>query len=530
MCYSSYHNKALAAGQTWATVEEFRRLPLACLGGPAMVVSLFWLGWASLSVVNPIVPMVAGFFFAIGFLFFIAMLNYLTDAYQQNSASAQAAASTIRSITACSLPLATKSMYGNLGIHWANFAVGICCLGDGGDSVHFRQIWRIVKAEDAISNNLMMKCLDPRVTLLSKNLFRANSYAMHSTTPVERNPSSTLRDRVHILGLGSIGTFVAHSVSEIPNGPSVILLLHRRSLLDHYRQNRNQIFFESRHGVHQSSTGYGLEMTQDNQWYPVSDESPSDCPITSHISNLIICVKATQTVSALRPLVHRLNSTSNILFLQNGSGMIEEVDAHLFQDPLTRPNYLIGVISHGVTLNSPFNITHTGFSATSIGPVPRDDGRYAAISDLRSNYLLQTLPLSPTLNLKSYPYTEILQVQLEKLAVNAFCNPLCALNDAKNEFLFQLLALPELKGVQGLEERFSVARLEKTVNDIIAKTANTTCSMVWDLRAGRETAIQFINGSWSRMGKMVGVDTPVNDALVEQIQMRGRENLEMSDQ
>ncbi|KAH2307785.1 hypothetical protein LV164_004343 [Aspergillus fumigatus] len=402
MCYSSYHNKALAAGQTWATVEEFRRLPLACLGGPAMVVSLFWLGWASFSVVNPIVPMVAGFFFAIGFLFFIAMLNYLTDAYQQNSASAQAAASTIHSITACSLPLATKSMYGNLGIHWANFA-----------------------------------------------------------------------------------------------------------------------------------------------GYPVSDESPSDCPITSHISNLIICVKATQTVSALRPLVHRLNSTSNILFLQNGSGMIEEVDAHLFQDPLTRPNYLIGVISHGVTLNSPFNITHTGFSATSIGPVPRDDGRYAAISDLRSNYLLQTLPLPPTLNLKSYPYTEILQVQLEKLAVNAFCNPLCALNDAKNEFLFSVpdtrrailteisnvvLALPELKGVQGLEERFSVARLEKTVNDIIAKTANTTCSMVRDLRAGRETAIQFINGSWSRMGKMVGVDTPVNDALVEQIKMRGRENLEMSDQ
>lgn len=28
------------------------------------------------------------------------------------------------------------------------FAVGICCLGDGGDSVHFRQIWRIVKAEE----------------------------------------------------------------------------------------------------------------------------------------------------------------------------------------------------------------------------------------------------------------------------------------------------------------------------------------------------------------------------------------------
>lgn len=37
--------------------------------------------------------------------------------------------------------------------------------------------------------------------------------------------------------------------------------------------------------------------------------------------------------------------------------MIEEVNKHLFPDPLSRPNYLIGVISHGVTLNSPFNIT-----------------------------------------------------------------------------------------------------------------------------------------------------------------------------
>ncbi|KAH8424216.1 ketopantoate reductase family protein [Aspergillus melleus] len=367
---------------------------------------------------------------------------------------------------------------------------------------------------------------------------------MHlSTIPTQRRLSSTSLGRVHILGLGSIGTFVAHSISEIPNGPSAVLLLHRKSLLDQYRQNGNQILFESRHGAHQSSTGYGLEMTQDNQWYPVSDESPTDCPVTSQISDLIVCVKATQTVSALRPLSHRLNSRSSILFLQNGSGMIEEVNTHLFQDPSTRPNYLIGVISHGVTLNNPFNITHTGFSATSIGPVPRDDVRYTA--DSRSNYLLQTLPKSPTLNLKSYPYTDILQVQLEKLAVNAFCNPLCALNDAKNEFLFSVpdtrrailteisnvvLSLPELKGVQGLDERFSVARLEKTVNDIITKTANTTCSMVWDVRAGRETEIQFINGCWSRMGRMVGVDTPVNDALVEQIKMRGRGNFKKSEQ
>lgn len=187
------------------------------------------------------------------------------------------------------------------------------------------------------------------------------------------------------------------------------------------------------------------------------------------------------------------------------------------------------MISHSVTPNRSFDITHTGFSATSIGAVPRDSVDIGAIPKSQSNYLLETLPRSTTLNARSYCYTDILQIQLEKLAVNALCNPICALNDARNEFLFTVpelrqailqeisqvvLSLPELKGVVGLEKRFSANNLEATVNMIITKTAKTTCSMVWDLRAGRETEINFINGSWSRMGRKVGVKTPVNDQLV----------------
>lgn len=192
-----------------------------------------------------------------------------------------------------------------------------------------------------------------------------------------------------------------------------------------------------------------------------------------------------------------------------------------------------------MTLNKSFDITHTGFSATSIGAVPRaiagSEVKPTATPDSQSRYLLDTLPKSNTLNATAYSYTDILQIQLEKLAVNAFCNPICALNDARNEFLFTkpelrksilreisqvVLSLPELHGVVGLEKRFSAESLENTVNMIITKTAKTTCSMVWDLRSGRETEINFINGSWSRMGRNVGVKTPVNDRLVEKILQR----------
>ncbi|OQE27094.1 hypothetical protein PENFLA_c006G03730 [Penicillium flavigenum] len=78
-------------------------------------------------------------------------------------------------------------------------------------------------------------------------------------------------------------------------------------------------------------------------------------------------------------------------------------------------------------------------------------------------------------------------------------------------------ALPELQHVANLSERFAVDKLEATVNAIIEKTFHTTCSMVWDLRAGRETEVRFING---KREKENGIATPINEELVEKVEMR----------
>ncbi|KAF7588197.1 hypothetical protein BBP40_006016 [Aspergillus hancockii] len=312
-------------------------------------------------------------------------------------------------------------------------------------------------------------------------------------------PHSESSPRIHVLGLGSIGAFTAHALSEIPSKPSVTLLLHRESLLDGYQKNGNKILLKTREGSLIEHGGYHLEVYQKGEWHS-APSSPATEAINTNISHLIVSVKATQTVSALKPLKHRLSAKSTILFLQNGCGTIDEVTETLFPDPHTRPNYIVGVISHGMTLNRPFVVTHTGFAAMSLGLVPR--ASEPCTHESSCQYLLENLPLSPRLDATSYPYTEVLQIQLEKLAVNAFCNPFCALSDAKNGFLFTIpdtrreilteissvvLSLPELRDVPGVRERFAVDRLEATVNDILTKTAETMCSMVWDLRAGRET-------------------------------------------
>lgn len=347
----------------------------------------------------------------------------------------------------------------------------------------------------------------------------------------------TSRPRVHVLGLGGIGTFAAHCLAGVPAPltPSVTLLLHRASLVDEFIKRHSSIRLETRGGEMVDHDGYLLEVLDKGEWYSVQTgaldgRGLSAAPQHDTIDHLIVSVKGPQTAAALKPLKHRLNASSHILFLQNGSGMIEAANEEVFTDEATRPNYITGVISHGVTLNAPFDITHTGFAATSLGPVPRT--KPCTEGAAPSSYLLEALPLVPIFNATAYSFLDVLQIQLEKLTVNAFCNPLCALKDAQNKYLFTIPetrrallteisrvihALPELREVPSIRERFSMDRLEGTVNGILQKTAETTCSMVVDLRRGQKTEIEFINGYWCRRGREVGVPTPLNDSLVRKV-------------
>ncbi|KAK3196562.1 hypothetical protein K4F52_000444 [Lecanicillium sp. MT-2017a] len=117
--------KAQQRGAPWTKREEYRRLPLACLGGPLFVISLFWVGWSARRSVTFVVPMLGGIPFGMGMmLIFMALLNYLTDAYEVFAASANAAASTCRSLLAVVLPLATAPMFKKLGISGACSLLG----------------------------------------------------------------------------------------------------------------------------------------------------------------------------------------------------------------------------------------------------------------------------------------------------------------------------------------------------------------------------------------------------------------------
>ncbi|KAH0000850.1 MFS general substrate transporter, partial [Aureobasidium melanogenum] len=98
--------KARDSPAAWSQSEEYRRLPLACLGGPLFMLSCFWLGWTAREDIHWAVPVLSALPFGMGFL--LLFMSYLVDAYEVFAASAMAASACSRSLFGAVLPFAAR--------------------------------------------------------------------------------------------------------------------------------------------------------------------------------------------------------------------------------------------------------------------------------------------------------------------------------------------------------------------------------------------------------------------------------------
>ena len=97
------------------------RLVSAMTGAVAIPIGLFWFAWSNYPSIHWISPVMAGAPFGFGMvIIFLAVTNYLIDAYTIFAASVLAANSVLRSLFGFGFPLFTTYMYHNLGIHWAS--------------------------------------------------------------------------------------------------------------------------------------------------------------------------------------------------------------------------------------------------------------------------------------------------------------------------------------------------------------------------------------------------------------------------
>lgn len=369
-----------------------------------------------------------------------------------------------------------------------------------------------------------------------------------------------LSGRIHIMGLGNVGCFFAHSLASRQSRPPITLLLHRPSLYADWRRRKQSIALNI-NGLDDIKTGFDINVLDQNTWYslPYVERNQSSGnghandygdldhsrPDDEKIECLIVTTKAQDSVAALRPISHRLTPDSTVCLVQNGMGAIEEINEKIFPDPSQRPHYMMGIISHGLTQLETFRIAHNGVGTTILSPIPADgaspsaDGTNAEPDWAPSTkYLLKTLTLCPPLVAVAETPTNFLQFQLEKLAMNCVINSLTVLLNCKNGELLHnynitramrllllevsavIRALPELQGVPGINTRFAPERLKNMAVNLAQRTARNTSSTLADVQRAKKTEVKHINGYIVRRGEELGISCPLNYFVMQLIQAR----------
>ncbi|KAK0754476.1 2-dehydropantoate 2-reductase [Schizothecium vesticola] len=329
-------------------------------------------------------------------------------------------------------------------------------------------------------------------------------------------------DTIHILGVGNLGKFVAHSLARDVARP-VTLLFHREGLKEQWESEGSRITCIT-DAVAETTTDFGIEVLSSDT--PTNQPEPN--PHMNMIKNLVVTTKAYNIVSALSRIHHQLDPSSTILLLHNGMGTISEINTTLFPNPSSRPTLWTGITAAGIHSSRPFTIIRAGRGPLLLGPA---DPTTTSTQPLPT--LIHALTRSPTLAPTVLSAPALQRAQLQKLVVNAVINPLTALSRCKNRHVAEddtlrrlagrLIAEeigPVVRGVLGEQQQrdgdgeFSDEKLLERVLAVARETGGNTSSMLQDVSGGRKTEVGWINGFVVREGERLGMEVGMNQRLV----------------
>jgi 2-dehydropantoate 2-reductase len=362
---------------------------------------------------------------------------------------------------------------------------------------------------------------------------------------------------IHVLGMGTAGKYIAHSLAGLPHGPPVTLLMHRPLLMQQWHDEGAAIKVLI-NGEYHVQTGFHIESSSNRRRQDPHQRFPGFGPNLEHsaeppntvIETLIVTTDLNTTLSALSSIKYRLRKSTTICLLQDGLGIIEKINQYLFPDPHDRPTYVLGRMSHDLkSTDRHFTIVERQAGAISFAKLAQvvepKDGYFSSTikrEDFRwspqTRHMIHHLARAPELNAKSLGHKTFLVTQLEHLVVGAVIGPLSVTFDCFNDQLLYdynvsqtmrsllyeicqvILSFPELATYNGLEKRFNVDKLEAIIISCLKESGKNMSQMLQDVRAGRKTDVDFYTGYLCQRAKELGVKCPRNHVLLHLVQGR----------
>lgn len=246
----------------------------------------------------------------------------------------------------------------------------------------------------------------------------------------------------------------------------------------------------------------------------------SESELAGAVDLALLCVKSRKVKEAVSRARPTLRKARLLLALQNGISHLESLP-----DSCRSICWGLGVTAQGATLTGPGHVLHRGCGPTWIGlPPPQLVDDKAGQPSCQNSLLLAAKALSEA-GIPTETVADILPHLWNKLLVNVGINALTAINDCPNGALLddpgtaELMAaaigegalVAEKLGIKLDREPIGAAR------EVCRATATNISSMLQDLRAGRPTEIEAINGAVLLLAGTLGIPMPVNEELIRKV-------------
>ena len=287
--------------------------------------------------------------------------------------------------------------------------------------------------------------------------------------------------KISIIGSGAMGTLIAMKLNEMKNDISLVATRETSEKI----KKRGVVIVE---GITEIKNRIKIEEEISNaDWHILAVKN-------YHLDDII-------------PELKKYNS--NILTCQNGLKAIRKLSNEIDE------KRVVGMVtSVGSTVIERGHVRHTGKGYTKIGEMNGEiTKRVLRIIDKFNDAGIET------------EITENLEGEIWlKSIVNSAINPVTAITGEKNGVLIDGPLNERAKKIceEGMmvAEKYEIELPEnpwKKTMEIITLTADNESSMLQDIKKGRKTEIDAINGEISRLGKNKNIETPENDKIIEEM-------------
>lgn len=299
--------------------------------------------------------------------------------------------------------------------------------------------------------------------------------------------------RVSVLGVGSIGSIVASSLATT----AADVHLHVRG------EQGARLMLEGLCIKGYRALEFGPERFRFS-----CEELPFDTDLHQGSDLVILACKSYAVNHLTKQAAHFLKPGGVVFALSNGLGHVETLSR-----TLGPKRVLAASTTHGAFSQVEQGTHWAGFGAvrlatTPLGPSPRE--------------LQDVVDLLNEAQLNAVVEADATALIWQKVMLNVAINPLAALGGLKNGELLE----PDLFGacMMVYREASAVAALERVhlpdehafeqrLRTVLEQTRENTCSMLQDVKAGRQTEIGALNQAVVERAEHHGLAAPINQML-----------------